>query len=121
MLYYAFLELNAMLDYVRQRIGLASPAVLDSELRSKDWHAIQPVAIGDDYSLVVRIRIKEPDSEALQRLCEERGLRLGAIKKFEQVVVKNGDYFGIGKGAVRVTPNFPSGLIERILRLIVKE
>jgi len=97
-----------------------SPAVLASELRFKDWQLIQPVAVGDDYSVVVRISIKEPDSEALQLLCTERGLRLGSIKNFKLVVVKNGEYFGIGKVAIRVTPYFPSGLIKRILSLTYK-
>ena len=119
MLDFVFSELNSMLNYVRLRIRQVSPAVLDSELRFKDWHVIQPVAVGDDYSIVVRMNVKEPDSEALQRLCKERGLRLGAIKNFELVVVKDGEYFGIGKDAVRVTPYFPSDLIKRILSLTV--
>jgi len=115
MLDFIFLELTSMLNYVRLRIKQVSPAILDSELRFKDWQMIQPVAVGDDYSIVVKMSIKEPDSEALQRLCTERGLRLGTIKNFKLVVIKDSEYFGIGKEAIRVTPYFPSDLIKRIL------
>jgi hypothetical protein len=113
------LELDDMLDHARQRAGMVSQAVLDSELRSKDWKTIRPLSVGDDYSIVVKIKIREPDDVAFCRLCEENGLRLGSIKNFNCVVIKDHEYFGVGKGAVRVTTNFPSALIEKILRLLV--
>lgn len=113
-------EVEEAYDEAQKALGRIRPAELERKLKLKGWRFIQPLSVGDDLSVVLKLSFKQPKREVIESFAAAFGLKLGAIKSFDQVLVsEGGGYVGIGGGIMRISPKFPSELLTEALRLLL--
>lgn len=101
-------------------VGLIKPAELERKLKSRDWKFIQPLSVGDDLSIVLKLDFKQPDADELKDLSRSMQMALGSIKSFKHVLIsENGGYLGIGNGMLRISTKFPKEALLEILKILL--
>ena len=101
-------------------VGLIKPAELERKLKSRNWKFIQPLSVGDDLSVVLKLDFKQPDADKLKDLARSMQMAIGSIKSFEHVLIsENGGYLGIGNGMLRISTKFPKEALLEILKTLL--
>ena len=104
----------------QKAVGKIKPAELEQRLKSRRWRFIQPLSVGDDLSIVLKLDFNQLDEGKLKELVESLHLRLGSIRLFNHVLVsEGGGYFGIGKGMLRVSTKFPKDSLLEVLKTLL--
>ncbi len=104
----------------QRAVGTLKPAELEQKLKSRRWRFVQPLSVGDDLSIVLKLDFDHLDEEKLKELVESLHLRLGSIRLFNHVLVsEGGGYFGIGKGMLRISTKFPKDSLLEILKTLL--
>ena len=104
----------------QRAVGALKPAELEQKLKSKRWRFIQPLSVGDDLSVVLKLDFKQLDEEKLNELAASLHLQLGSIRLFNHVLIsEGGGYFGIGKGMLRISTKFPKDSLLEVLKTIL--
>jgi len=104
----------------QRAVGKIRAAELEQKLKSRRWRFIQPLSVGDDLSIVLKLDFNQLDEGKLEELAESLHLRLGSIRLFDHVLVsEGGGYLGIGKGMLRISPKFPRDSLVEVLRTLL--
>ncbi|MCX8204623.1 MAG: hypothetical protein N3H31_03135 [Candidatus Nezhaarchaeota archaeon] len=112
-----------VLEAVRVATGLRSKglkqAAIQSALSEVKWRHVEPVSVGDDYSLVLKVPNLRPCGRGE---VEAHGVGEVAepIKNFPLVVKLGEGYVAIGASSLRVSLKATRGALEKVLRLCIK-
>lgn len=114
-------EVEEVYTEAQRALKAIKPAELERRLKSMEWRFIQPLSVGDDHSVVLKISFRQPKREDVENFAASLGLKLGEIKSFNQVLVADGGgYVGIGNGILRISPRFPSRLLAEVLTFLLR-
>ena len=104
----------------QKAVGKIKPAELEQKLKSRRWRFIQPLSVGDDLSVVLKLDFNQPDEGKLKELAASLHLKLGSIRLFNHVLISDGGgYLGIGKGMLRISTKFHKESLLAVLKSIV--
>lgn|GEM_PF-2159779 len=105
----------------QKAVGTVKPAELEGKLKARNWKFIQPLSVGDDLSVVLRLDFMQPDADKLENLARSMHMMLGSLKSFEHVLISvSGGYLGIGNGMLRISAKFPKeALLETLKTLFI--
>ena len=104
----------------QRAVGKIRPAELEQKLKARRWRFIQPLSVGDDLSIVLKLDFNQLDEGKLEELVESLHLRLGSIRLFDHVLVsEGGGYLGIGKGMLRISTKFPRDSLVEVLKTLL--
>jgi hypothetical protein len=104
----------------QKAVGKIKPAELEQKLKSRRWRFIQPLSVGDDLSVVLKLDFRQPEEGKVKELAASLNLRLGSIRLFDHVLIsEGGGYFGIGRGVLRVSTKFPKDSLLEILKTLL--
>ena len=104
----------------QKAIGKIKPAELEQKLKSRKWRFIQPLSVGDDLSVVLKLDFRQPEEGKVKELAASLNLRLGSIRLFDHVLVsEGGGYFGIGRGVLRISTKFPKESLLEVLKTLL--
>lgn len=104
----------------QRAVGKIRAAELEQKLKSRRWRFIQPLSVGDDLSIVLKLDFNQLDEGKLEELVESLHLRLGSIRLFDHVLVsEGGGYLGIGKGMLRISTKFPRDSLVEVLKTLL--
>lgn len=104
----------------RRALGSVKPAELERRLKMKSWSFIQPLSVGDDLSIVLKLDFKQPDRSLVEGLAASLGLGTTSMRLFDYVLVAEGrGYLGIGRGLLRISPKLPSEVLDRVLETLL--
>jgi hypothetical protein len=104
----------------QKAVGKIKPAELEQKLKSRKWRFIQPLSVGDDLSVVLKLDFRQPEEGRVKELAASLNLRLGSIRLFDHVLVsEGGGYFGIGRGVLRISTKFPKESLLEVLKTLL--
>jgi hypothetical protein len=104
----------------QKAVGKIKPAELEQKLKSRRWRFIQPLSVGDDLSVVLKLDFRQPEEGKVKELAASLNLRLGSIRLFDHVLIsEGGGYFGIGRGVLRVSTKFPKDSLLEVLKTLL--
>jgi hypothetical protein len=104
----------------QKAVGKIKPAELEQKLKSRKWRFIQPLSVGDDLSVVLKLDFSQPEEGKVKELAASLNLRLGSIRLFDHVLVsEGGGYFGIGRGVLRISTKFPKESLLEVLKTLL--
>ena len=104
----------------QKAVGKIKPAELEQKLKSRRWRFIQPLSVGDDLSVVLKLDFSQPEEGKVKELAASLNLRLGSIRLFDHVLVsEGGGYFGIGRGVLRISTKFPKDSLLEVLKTLL--
>ena len=101
-------------------VGKIKPAELEQKLKSRRWKFIQPLSVGDDLSIVLKLDFDQLDEVKIKELAASLNLGLGSIRLFDHVLIsEGGGYCGIGKGMLRISTKFPKESLLAVLKTLL--
>lgn len=104
----------------QKAVGKIKPAELEQKLKSRRWRFIQPLSVGDDLSVVLKLDFRQPEEGKVKELAASLNLRLGSIRLFDHVLIsEGGGYFGIGRGVLRISTKFPKDSLLEVLKTLL--
>ncbi|RLF05615.1 MAG: hypothetical protein DRJ60_05365 [Thermoprotei archaeon] len=94
-------------------------AAIQSSLNKMTWRCVEPISVGDDYSLVFKISGLKPCNKG-EIEAQEIGEVVEPIRNFPLVVKLDKGYIAIGSSALRTSLNVSKEALTKIIRLCVK-
>ena len=94
-------------------------AAIQSSLSKMTWKCVEPISVGDDYSLVFKISGLKPCNKG-EIEAQEIGEVVEPIRNFPLVVKLDKGYIAIGSSALRTSLNVSKEALTKIIRLCVK-
>lgn len=105
----------------QRAVGAIKPAELEQKLKSRSWGFIQPLSVGDDLSIVLKLDFRQPDEGEVKELAASLRLKLGSIKLFDHVLIsEGGGYLGLGRGVLRISAKFPRESLVKALKTLLE-